>query len=196
MVVEGSRLKKHQAVDGSKLKKRETVRRSFEIREEEPRDRDAVHRLNLAAFDNGPEAAVVDKLRDSCEDYLAFVAVDDGAVVAHILFTPASVEGCAVAGMGLAPMAVLPSRQREGIGSRLVRHGLEYLRRSGCPFVVVLGHPEYYPRFGFELASKYRLLCQWEGVPDEAFMVVVFDRGVLPSEGGIARYRGEFDEAM
>ncbi len=93
-------------------------------------------------------------------------------------------------------MAVLPSHQRRGIGSQLVRHGLGYLRHSGSPFVIVLGHPEYYPRFGFELASRYRLRCQWEGVPDEAFMVVVFDRALLPEGGGIARYREEFDEAM
>ena len=168
----------------------------IDIRKEEPQDRDAVYRLNLAAFDNGPEATVVDKLRISCEDYLAFVAVADDTVVGHILFTPAMVEGCTVAGMGLAPMAVLPSHQREGIGSQLVRHGLEHLRESACPFVIVLGHPEYYPRFGFELASKYQLFSQWEGVPDEAFMVVVFDGAVLPKAGGKARYRGEFDDAM
>lgn len=168
----------------------------IEIRREEPRDQDPVHRLNLAAFDNGSEAAVVDKLRASCEDYLSFVAIENGVVVGHILFTPATVDGCSVVGMGLAPMSVLPSHQRKGVGSKLVRHGLQYLRQSGCPFVIVLGHPEYYPRFGFELASKYQLLSQWEGVPDEAFMVVVFDGSALPRAGGIARYRGEFDDAM
>ena len=80
--------------------------------------------------------------------------------------------------------------------ARLVRHGLDHLQRTGCPFVIVLGHPAYYPRFGFEPASRYKLNCQWEGVPDEAFMVVVFERAVLPEDGGIVRYRGEFDEAM
>ncbi|MCG8342837.1 MAG: N-acetyltransferase, partial [Chlorobiales bacterium] len=95
-----------------------------------------------------------------------------------------------------APMAVLPSYQNQGIGSLLVQHGLQHLQQLGSPFVIVLGHPEYYPRFGFEPASHYMLKCQWKGVPDEAFMVVVFDRGVLPREGGIAQYRAEFDEAM
>lgn len=166
------------------------------IRKEEPQDRDAVHHLNLAAFDNGPEAALVDKLRTSCKNYLAFVAVEDGAVVGQILFTPATVDRSNEVGMGLAPMAVLPSHQRKGIGSQLVRSGLEHLRQSGCPFVIVLGHPEYYPRFGFEIASKYRLHCQWEGVPDEAFMVAVTDVNSLPKAGGVARYRGEFDDAM
>lgn len=168
----------------------------MEIRNEEPTDRDTVRHLNLTAFDNGSEAALVDKLRTSCKGYLAFVAVEDGTVVGHILFTPVTVDGSNVVGMGLAPMAVLPSHQRKGIGSQLVRHGLEHLRQSGCPFVIVLGHPEYYPRFGFEVASRYRLRCQWEGVPDEAFMVAVLDNDALPKAGGIARYRGEFDDAI
>lgn len=168
----------------------------IEIRREEPRDRDAVHRLNLAAFDDGPEASVVDELRASCGDYLGFVAADGGVVVGHILFTPVTIDGCSVMGMGLAPMAVMPSRQRTGIGSRLVRHGLDHVRRSGCPFVIVLGHPAFYPRFGFEVASKYGLTCQWPGVPDDAFMVVVIDGDGLPEAGGVARYRVEFDAAM
>ncbi|WP_028573097.1 GNAT family N-acetyltransferase [Desulfonatronum lacustre] len=168
----------------------------FEIRPEEPQDQDAVHLLNLAAFENGPEAGLVDALRSSCMEYLAFVAVEDGAVVGHILFTPVTVDGSDATGMGLAPMAVLPSHQRKGIGSRLVRHGLDHLRLSGCPFVIVLGHPEFYPRFGFESASTYRLVSQWEGVPDAAFMVAVLDPGTLPEKGGTARYRDEFDDAM
>jgi len=168
----------------------------IEIRKEEPQDRDALRHLNLAAFDNGPEAALVDKLRSSCKDYMAFVAIEDGAVVGHILFTPVTVDGSSAVGMGLAPIAVLSSHQRKGIGSRLVRHGLEHLRQSGCPFVIVLGHPEYYPRFGFELASRYLLLSQWEKVPDEAFMIAVVDNSALPKAGSIARYRSEFDDAM
>ncbi len=168
----------------------------IEIRQEAPQDRDAVHHLNLAAFENGPEAGLVDALRSSCKKYLAFVALEDGAVVGHILFTPVTVDCSDATGMGLAPMAVLPSHQRKGIGSRLVRHGLDLLRRSGCPFVIVLGHPEFYPRFGFELASTYQLVSQWEGVPDEAFMVAVLEGDALPKKGGTARYRDEFDAAM
>lgn len=105
-------------------------------------------------------------------------------------------EGSNVVGMGLAPMAVLPSHQRKGIGSLLVRHGLEFLRKCDCPFVIVLGHPEYYPRFGFEVASKYKLRSQWEGVPDEAFMVIVLNSSEFPKQGGVARYRDEFNDAM
>jgi putative acetyltransferase len=168
------------------------------IRPEEPRDIDQVRALTLAAFEGGPEARLVDTLRASCPDHLSLVADEERRVVGHILFTPVVVEGleCSVEGMGLAPMAVLPTRQREGIGSALVRRGLEILLERSTPFVVVLGHPEYYPRFGFELASRYGLRSQWEGVPDEAFMVKVCDLGVLPEGGGVAKYRDEFDAAM
>jgi putative acetyltransferase len=168
----------------------------IEIRLEEPKDRDAIHQLNLSAFDNGPEAALVDKLRAACKDYLSFVAVEDGSVTGHILFTPVTIENCSGTGMGLAPMSVLPPHQGAGIGSRLVRHGLNYLRDADCPFVIVLGHPEFYPRFGFQRASNYQIRSQWEGVPDEAFMITVFDTGKLPKTGGVAKYREEFDDAM
>ena len=168
----------------------------IDIRKEEPADREAVRRINEIAFEHGPEAAIVDKLRKSCKEYCSFVAVDQDTVIGHIVFTPVTLDGSRVTGMGLAPMAVLPSYQNQGIGSLLVRQKLRYLKQLGTPFVIVLGHPEYYPRFGFEPASRYKLKSQWEGVPDEAFMVVVFDREVLPEEGGIVRYRAEFDEAM
>jgi len=168
----------------------------IEIREEKQTDLAAICQINEAGFENKAEAAIVDKLRAACDSYVSFVAVDQVTVVGHILFTPVTIDGSGSIGMGLAPMAVWPSRQKQGIGTQLVRHGLDHLQRTGCPFVIVLGHPAYYPRFGFEPASRYKLNCQWEGVPDEAFMVVVFERAVLPEDGGIVRYRGEFDEAM
>jgi putative acetyltransferase len=116
--------------------------------------------------------------------------------VGHILFTPVAIEhaGRRVLGMGLAPMAVLPERQRQGLGSELVRRGLEILRERGCPFVVVVGHPEYYPRFGFEPASRHGLVCQWEGVPDPAFMVLILDADAMAGISGVAQYRDEFNE--
>lgn len=168
------------------------------IRPEEREDYAIVRAINLAAFECGPEAELVDTLRTSCPDHLSLVAEDEGQIVGHILFTPVIVEAVeeSVAGMGLAPMAVAPERQRSGIGSALVNRGLDLLRGRGCPFVVVLGHPEYYPRFGFKVAAGYGLRSQWEGVPDEAFMVRVFTDGALPNGGGVARYRDEFDTAM
>ena len=100
-----------------------------------------------------------------------------------------------IEGMGLGPMAVLPNRQRQGIGSGLVRKGLEILRGRGCPFVIVIGHPDYYPRFGFEPASNYAIKSQWEGIPDQAFMILVFDRKIVSDISGVARYRHEFNDA-
>src|SRR5258708_11234472 len=96
--------------------------------------------------------------------------------------------------MGLAPMAVLPDRQRQGIGSELVRRGLDILRERGCPFVVVVGHPEYYPRVGFEPASVHGLASQWEAVPDAAFMVLVLDELAMVGVSGVAKYSEEFNE--
>jgi putative acetyltransferase len=98
--------------------------------------------------------------------------------------------------MGLAPLAVIPDRRRQGIGSALVRRGLELLRTDGYPFVIVLGHPEYYPRFGFERASAHGLACQWKDVPGEALRVLVFDPDALRGVSGVARYRDEFDAAV
>jgi putative acetyltransferase len=100
-----------------------------------------------------------------------------------------------VDGMGLAPMAVLPELQHQGIGSRLVRAGIEILKSQSSPFIMVLGHPEYYPRFGFEPASHRRIRSQWEGVPDEAFMILILNENAMSGVHGVARYRGEFDEA-
>jgi putative acetyltransferase len=167
------------------------------IRSEHPADVAAVRAVNDLAFGQSTEGEIVDRLRVACPERLSFVAEDED-IVGHILFTPATVsspEG-PVTGMGLAPMAVVPERQRQGIGSALVEHGLEFLRSRGCPFVIVLGHPEFYPRFGFERASRYGLRCQWEGVPDQAFMVLVLDRGAMAGIEGVARYREEFDEVV
>lgn len=167
------------------------------IRPEAPADVAAIHAVNEHAFDTPAEADVVDELRRTCPDFISLVAAVEGAVVGHILFTPATVNGAPdVIGMGLAPMAVDPDSQGRGIGTQLVTRGLELLRERGCPFVIVLGHPEFYPRFGFELASVHGLTSQWEGVPDEAFLVLVFDPSAMNGVSGVARYRDEFDAAM
>ena len=165
------------------------------IRPERPEDVSQVRHVNELAFGQSAEADLVDRLRQACTDTLSLVAEDD-AVVGHILFTPVVVEsaGRQVLGTGLAPMAVLPDRQRQGIGSQLVRRGLDILRERGCPFVVVVGHPEYYPRFGFEPASRHGLASQWEGVPDAAFMVLVMDAHAMARVSGVAKYREEFNE--
>ena len=168
------------------------------IRLEKPEDIISVRIINERAFGQPAEADIVDKLRQNCLEALSLVAEDEGYIIGHILFTPVIVETDekSIQGMGLGPMAVLPERQREGIGSIMVEYGLKVLQDRSCPFVIVLGHAEYYPRFGFEIASKYGLTSQWDGVPDEAFMVLIFDEIALEGSSGIVRYRKEFDEAI
>jgi len=165
------------------------------IRAERPEDASRVRHVNELAFGRPAEADLVERLRRACADSLSLVAEDD-AVVGHILFTPVVVESARqrILGMGLAPVAVHPGRQRQGIGSQLVRRGLNMLRERGCPFVVVVGHPEYYPRFGFEPASTCGLASQWEGVRDAAFMVLVLDVRAMAGVSGVAMYREEFNE--
>lgn len=165
------------------------------IRPERPGDSSQIRQVNELAFGQPAEADLVDRLRNVRAEGLSLVAEDDrGAIVGHILFTPVVVEGRLVSGMGLAPMAVLPDRQRQGIGSQLVRRGLDDLRGRGCPFVVVVGHPEYYPRFGFEPASNHGLVSQWDDMPDPAFMVLILDAPAMAGASGVARYRDEFNE--
>jgi len=161
----------------------------IEVRGEQPEDAVAVREVNRQAFGEDLEGRIVDALRDHGAATLSLVAIDGDAVVGHIMFSPLSVGSAE--GVGLGPMAVLPSHQRQGIGSRLVEAGIERLRSTGCPFVVVLGHPSFYPRFGFEPAAAYGLTCEWDVAP-EAFMVNVLNPAIRDSLRGVAQYRAEF----
>lgn len=168
----------------------------IEIREELPQDIPAIRKVNELAFGQPIEADIVDRLRENCPGHVSLVAVEEGQLVGHIFFSPVTLDipGRVIEGMGLAPMAVLPERQGRGIGSALVRKGLEVLRERNCPFVIVLGQTGYYSRFGFERASKYGIACQWENVPDEAFMVLILNWVAMEGARGVARYREEFNE--
>lgn len=160
-----------------------------EIREERPGDVPAIRGVNRLAFGQEQEATIVDALRSSGGSLLSLVATVDGRVVGHIMFSPVSVAG--VGGAGLAPMAVHPEYQRQGIGSALVEAGTARLRDRGCPFIVVLGHADFYPRFGFRPASRCGVTCEWD-VPDEVFMLLVLDASKMQDVRGLARYRPEF----
>ena len=170
----------------------------IEIRRETPGDLDAIRTVNDLAFNQSTEGRIVDKIRDTCDDTLSLVATNSGNVIGHIFFSPASIKcnGKLIEGMGLAPMAVLPEFQNQGFGSLLVKEGIKILAHADCPFIIVLGHPNYYPRFGFEIASKYNLSPQWEGIPDEAFMILITKKDIENNIHGVAYYRDEFDEAI
>jgi putative acetyltransferase len=168
-----------------------------EIRRELPGDISQIHRTNELAFAGTAEADVIDRLRQTCPEFISLVAIAAEQVVGHILFTPAWLEtpDNQIDGMGLAPLAVLPDYQNRGIGGKLIRAGLSEIEQLGWPFIIIIGHPGYYPRFGFETASKYGIRCEYAAVPDEAFMIIFIDPGVLPLEGAVAHYRPEWAEA-
>lgn len=168
--------------------------RISQIREETGTDRDSVRAINLAAFDTAAEADLVDALRERATPVVSLVAEHHGDLVGHILFTPVEIGGHdRLRPMGLAPMAVLPEYQNRGIGSELVRHGIGWCRGLGIDALVVLGHAEFYPRFGFRPASAFGLRCAYE-VPDEAFMALELEPGALLDVSGLVRYHSAFNE--
>jgi putative acetyltransferase len=168
----------------------------FVIRVELEGDRQGVRRVNEAAFGQAAEADLVDALRSAGAAEVSLVAEADGQIVGYFLFSPVSVaeagESPKIA--GLAPMAVLPSYQRRGIGSLLVKQGLEDCRKAGMQAVVALGHPDYYPRFGFRRASTFGLRCEFDA-PDEAFMALELTPNILSGNGGEDQYHPAFKNA-
>jgi len=163
------------------------------IRQEKPEDVAAIYTVNEQAFGQAAEAELVDKLRANGKVTLSLVAVQDGEIVGHILFSPMTIESGeqTFAAVGLGPMAVRPEFQKQGIGSQLIARGLEQCRAHGHACVIVLGHPEYYPRFGFVPASRYGIRCEYD-VPDEVFMALELRDGALGA--GLAKYQPEFNE--
>jgi len=163
-----------------------------QIRPETAADRAAVFGINAAAFPTDAEAKLVDSLRTSADSFVSLVATDNHDVVGHILFTPVTLEPHDDLRLtGLAPMAVSPSRQREGIGTALVNAGLEGCRALGIGAVAVLGHPEYYPRFGFRPASQWGIKCEYD-VPEEVFMLMELSPAYLQDYQGTIRYHAAF----
>jgi putative acetyltransferase len=164
------------------------------IRPEEPHDRAAVRRVHETAFAGRTEADIVEALHRDDAVSVALVAEVDGEVVGHILFSPVSLvpetPGRLVA---LGPMAVRPHLQRRGIGAELVREGLARCRARGVDAVVVVGHAEYYPRFGFRPAHTFGLRCEYD-VPPEIFMALELVPDSLRDVSGLVRYHGAFAE--
>jgi putative acetyltransferase len=162
------------------------------IRGERKEDFEGVRRVNEAAFGQPAEADLVDALRSGGAATVSLVAEVKGQIVGHILFSPVTVQGADdLKAVGLGPMAVLPEHQRRGIGSLLIRKGLEYCRKAGIQAVVVLGHPDYYPRFGFRRASSWGLRCEFDA-PDEAFMALELIPNVLSGRSGVVNYHAAF----
>lgn len=166
----------------------------MEVRAEQPEDIEAIRNVNIEAFGRESEADLVDRLRGVAST-LSFVAIASEQVVGHIFFSPVEIEGECADGLlvlGLAPIAVLPDYQQQGIGSLLIRHSLKVCAQFGFKAVVVLGSSKYYPRFGFVPAKEKGLRCEY-AVPDEAFMVLALEEGVLDGCAGLVKYRSEFN---
>ena len=164
------------------------------IRAEQQRDWAAVHAVNLSAFGTPTEADLVDALRAQAQPLVSLIAEEHGAIVGHIMFSPVELSGhSALRIMGLAPMAVAAEHQRKGIGSALVLAGLEECKQLGFGAVVVLGHPTYYPRFGFSSSARFGIGCEYD-VPEEVFMVVELEAGFLDGASGKVKYHAAFGD--
>ena len=162
------------------------------IRNEEPGDPIAVHALNVAAFGNPAEANLVDALREKAQPLVSLVADEGGGIIGHIMFSPVVLPGHpGLKIMGLAPMAVAPEHQRRGIGSALVKAGLERCKQLGTDAVVVLGHPEFYPRFGFQPSVRFGIRSEYEA-PEEAFMLIELRPDSLREVSGTVKYHPAF----
>ena len=178
-----------------KSKKRKTPGKGLtvptSIRTETPTDVDAITCVHDRAFGQPNEGCLIKALRerDDFDPRLSIVAEDSGAIIGHILFTPIQIESEdeSYDALALAPMAVIPERQRQGIGSLLITHGLDTCRTLDHSAVIVLGHEDYYPRFGFQRASRYGIKPPFE-VPDKSFMVLPLTPNALAGVGGIVRY--------
>lgn len=164
------------------------------IRSENAADIEHIHEINRAAFETPAEAKLVDRLRTAADPFLSLVAELDGVVVGHILFTPVRLENSDELNLsGLAPVAIAPPHQNQGIGSALVEAGLAQCQKLGVGAVVVLGHPDYYPRFGFQAAANFGIRCEYD-VPDEAFMLCEMQAGYLLGHTGEIHYHPAFNE--
>jgi putative acetyltransferase len=162
------------------------------IRPELPGDVEAIRRVHESAFPTAVEARLVDALRAAGKLWVSLVADSAERVVGHIAFSPVTLEGAPNerGGVGLAPVAVDPSFQRRGIGGRLIRAGLAACTQAGYRFVVVLGSPAYYGRFGFAPASRWGLRDEYGG--GDAFMALELQPGAIPEGAGLVRYAPEF----
>ena len=169
------------------------------IRPERTEDTESIRELTISAFQGDEEARLIAAIRAS--DYfipeLSLVAVETDRIVGHILFSPITVEssGKSVNALALAPMAVVPEYQNKGIGTELVKHGLAACKKLGYTIVIAVGHPEYYPRFGFKPARDYCLEAPFE-VPDDAFLTLELVPCALKNVRGMVKYSPAFDSVL
>jgi putative acetyltransferase len=160
----------------------------IKFRPEETNDIEQIREVVRAAFPTAAESRLVNALRASGKAMISLVAVQEDRVLGHILFSPVSTAPSGEAkGLGLAPVAVHPTVQSRGIGSKLIQEGLRLCKELGYDYCVVLGDPKYYRRFGFEKASQFGIQNEY-GVDEEFMVIHVSDRDVA----GLLKYASEF----
>ncbi|ODN41704.1 GNAT family N-acetyltransferase [Piscirickettsia litoralis] len=154
---------------------------------QQPKDNDSIINVNKLAFKTGYEAKLVNALVDSEVDTISFVAKKEGDVVGHLLLSRMSVKnGDNALGLkifGLAPMAVIPTKQKQGIGKALIEKAVATAKDENIDAIFVLGHPQYYPKFKFIPTSDWNITCQYD-VPNEVFMA-------LDISGGLSKIKGK-----
>lgn len=165
------------------------------IRPENEQDYSAVYDVNFRAFKQDIEPKLVEAIRKSINyiPELSLVAEFDNRIVGHLLFSVMHIEnmGMEIPVLSLAPLAVLPEYQNQGIGSALIKYGIKECLKSDFKLIILVGHPTYYPRFGFVPAKPHGLWAPFE-VPDEAFMVMELESGALKTLNGMIKYPPEF----
>lgn len=162
------------------------------IRKESSCDREAVYAINLAAFPTDAEAELVQRLQLTSNPLISLVAEEAGSLLGHILFSAVTLDtNPSLALMGLAPMAVVPDKQNQGIGSALVEAGLKQCAELGIGAVAVLGHPGFYPKFGFTPSTDFNIKSEYD-MPPEVFMLRELSEGYLKNAAGTIRYHEEF----
>jgi len=165
------------------------------IRREKNEDFKSIYEINYQAFKQKNESELIERIRGSKNFVpgLSLVAEKNGKIVGHLLLSKIKIKGEKVyKSLILAPLAVLPELQKQGIGEKLIKEGLKKARELGFSSVIVVGHKDYYPKFGFEKASKWNIKCSFE-VPDEAFMAIELNNGALAEKSGIAEFSKEFE---
>jgi putative acetyltransferase len=167
------------------------------IREEQPTDINAIYAVEQDAFEQPDEADLVNRLRDIDAVWLSHIAVLDGDIVGHALYSMVTVtDGDMVREFpALAPLAIATTYQKQGIGGQLMNAGLQAARDAGYGLMFLIGHPSYYPRFGFQPAKPLGFTSDYvkEDGPHEHFMVAVLDDSLLNTVRGHVRYHSIFD---
>ena len=167
---------------------------SILIRKEEEKNYRNIYEVNKLAFGQENESKLVEKIRggNNFIPELSLVAEIKGRTIGHILFSKIKIIGSSIfETLALAPMAVIPEFQRMGIGSELIKKGMEKAKEHGFNSIIVLGHKDYYPKFGLKKASKWNIKCSFE-VPDEVFMAIELTEGALKDKAGTVKYPDEF----